>query len=181
MMLRASSSLTFPILVFQNFLNFYGFWKSWRWLFYLVNFAFLCVAILFWVLLQLFKLLSFLCFLSYGCDCWYQSLHWQDLQGYVVKFLPLLKVKVSTILLSKFCLSMCHNGILGLTFTFQMSVISLFFNLWVWFLVSEPTLARSSRVFTKTWYFLSSHPKHMGGMNQTPPTWDFFPWVCRGK
>ena len=86
----------------------------------------------------------------------------------IVKFLQLLKVVASTILLLNVACQRGVDGILGLTMTFQIAAIFLFFKLWVWFLVSEPTLARCSRVFSKIIFHLSSNAIGMGGLNQSP-------------
>ena len=48
-----------------------------------------CLFTVFWVRLWLNLNLSncwVFWFSSYGCDFWYQNLHWQDIQGSLVKF-----------------------------------------------------------------------------------------------
>ena len=49
-----------------------------------------CRPTIFWVWNKIFKLLSFF-FSSKSCDSWYQSLTWQDVQGYLVKNYFLVK------------------------------------------------------------------------------------------
>ena len=74
--------------VFVKWLNFYSRLKSWSRIFYLVNF---CWPAIFLVWLQIFKLLSFCCFSSKGYDFWYLGLTWEKVQEYLVKFYFLVK------------------------------------------------------------------------------------------